>query len=384
MGHHPTSPPAAPSASPQLATSGGRARRSHRALTADAALALGTGALVAAAPSVSAGPVPYTVDFAHPAIPVGAANEAYLDCDDDAGESIPVTVTDPNNVATAYQVPAAGPSAGNAGRLFLEEGPDGLFSASTLGHWSVDVACPSYDVFTTGFDVVTPTLGLEISADRDHDCTTDETGPYLVGNRETMCYLVTNSSGQDIRSLSVITPNGTSFEYYAAGEFPAGTSILTGASDGTVVPFDGATIDGLFVTAELGQPGSGTFAASAQKSFSFNALPAPLEVQITTGLTAGTACPDAGSLTEPATSTPGPRCTSATPPATPRPSPSTTTPSPTTCSAWSSRACTTWRPASRSATTPPPRSWPPPAPATRSAGGPTRRTTTRPSVRTTR
>ena len=208
MGHHPTSPPAAPSASPQLATSGGRARRSHRALAAVAALALGTGALVAAAPSVSAGPVPYTVDFAHPAIPVGAANEAYLDCDDDAGESIPVTVTDPNNVATAYQVPAAGPSAGNAGRLFLEEGPDGLFSASTLGHWSVDVACPSYDVFTTGFDVVTPTLGLEISADRDYDCTTDETGPYLVGNRETMCYLVTNSSGQDIRSLSVITPNG--------------------------------------------------------------------------------------------------------------------------------------------------------------------------------
>ncbi len=242
--------------------------------------------------------MPYTVDFDHPAIPVGAANQAYLDCEDDAGASIPVTVTDPSSVATTYHVTSAGPSAGSPGRLFVDEGPDGLFSAHTLGHWSVDVACPSYDVFTTGFDVLAPTLGLEISADRDHDCTTDETGPYLVGDRETMCYLVTNSTGQDIRSLVVITPKGASFTYFGAGQFPAGTSILTGASDGTVVPFDGATIDDLFVTAELGQPGSGTFAVSPQRSYSFNALPAPLEVQITSGLTAGTACPDAGGLSD--------------------------------------------------------------------------------------
>ncbi|MGZ4703415.1 MAG: hypothetical protein ACXWCM_00980 [Acidimicrobiales bacterium] len=301
MGPYPTTPPSASPASPDSpdgAPIARRSRRLRRALGALGALALGAGALVLVAPDVSAGPVPYTVDFDHPAIPVGGVDEAYLDCEDDAGASIPVTVTDPNSVATTYHVDAAGASAGSPGRLFVEEGPDGRFSAEALGHWSVDVACPSYDVFTTGFDVLTPTLGLEISADRDYDCTTDETGPYLVGDRETMCFRVTNATGQDIRSLRIVTPLGQSFEYYGAGEVPSGTSIVTGASDGTVVPFDGATIDGLLVIAEIGQEGSGTFAVSALGSFSFNALPAPLEVQVTTGLTAGTACPDAGGLAD--------------------------------------------------------------------------------------
>ena len=294
MGPHPTTPSAGSPA--RHTTTRGRVRRAALALVS--VVALGGGALVAAAPTVSAGPVQYTVDFDNAAIPPGSTNQAYLDCVDDAGASIPVSVTDPANNVSTYHVPAAGPAANSPGRAFVDVGPGGLFTANAVGHWSVAVACPSYDVFTTSFEVVAPTIGLTITPDHDYDCTTGPDGPYRVGDRETMCFHITNATGQDIRSLSIVLPGSHSFDYLDAGEFPTGTSEISGANRGETVPFAGETLDGMFVYAELGQPGSGTFAVSPVTSFSFPALPAPLEVQITTGLTAGTACADAGGLAD--------------------------------------------------------------------------------------
>ncbi len=270
----------------------------RRALATTLAGASAAALLVVAAPGAQATPVPYAVDFDAPAIPVGGTNEAYLDCPTDAGSAVTVTVTDPAAVATDHVTTAADASTNVPGRVFVKVGPTDLFAANQPGTWSATVKCVGYDPYTTTFQALAPTLGMTVALNRDYDCTTPDAG-FLVGDRSGFCLTVTNNSGQDIRRYGLVRPDGTGFGYPAAGEFPTGmTKVLPASGSGAAVPFAGATYGGLYVWAELGSDGSGVFAVTAINSITAGALPAPLALTTTTGLTAATACADTGGLAD--------------------------------------------------------------------------------------
>jgi hypothetical protein len=259
---------------------------------------LGTAALfVVAAPVARATTVPYAVDFDAPAIPVGGVDQAYLDCPTDVGADVTVSVTSPTAVSTDYVTAGTDSSSTVPGRVFVDVGPSGLFPANQAGTYSATVKCPGYDPYTTSFAALVPTLGLTVAIDRDYDCTTVETG-YSVGDRPNLCFAITNNTGQDIRRFGLDRPDGTSFEYPAAGDFPAGATQVLLTNGSGAVPFAGTTLGGLFVWAEIGQENSGVFAVSAVNSMEVAALPAPLTLVTTTGLTAATACADNGGLVD--------------------------------------------------------------------------------------
>ncbi len=270
----------------------------RRCVATTIAVATAAVLLVVGAPMAQAAPVPYAVDFEAPAIPVGGTNQAYLDCPTDVGAAVTVTVLDPAAISTDHVTMAADASATVPGRVFVEVGAGGLFAANQAGTWSATVKCAGYDPYTTTFQALAPTLGLTVALNRDYDCTTPDTG-FLVGDRSGFCLTLTNNSGQDIRRYGLVRPDGVGFGYPKAGEFPTGTTkVLPMSGSGAAVPFAGETYGGLYVWAELGTDGSGVFAVTAMNSITAAALPAPLALTTTTGLTAATACADTGGLAD--------------------------------------------------------------------------------------
>ena len=274
------------------------ARRPRRRLVAiTVALATVTALLGFGAPVARAASVPYAVDFDAPAIPIGGVNQAHLDCPNDIGTNVPVTVTDPSSTSTDFVVASAGASSNPPGRVIVDVGPSGLFVADQAGTFTVTVTCSGYDPFTTSFVAMAPSLTMTVAIDSDYDCTTVETG-YVVGNRPNLCFTVTNTSGQDIRRFALARPGSTSFKYPGVGAFPAGATQVFLTNGSQDLPFDGATLGGLYVWAELGAQDSGVFAVTKIHSIAVAALPAPLALTTTTGLSSATACADTGGLVD--------------------------------------------------------------------------------------
>lgn len=272
--------------------------RFHRvgrgAIAAAAAIALVAGVGLVTTSAAQADTVPYAVDFSPPVVPMGGVSRSYLDCDADAGAVASVSALAPD-ATTRTSSPVVGATGNSPERLILDAGPGELIDTDEPGTWTVTVDCPSYDPYETTLEVLVPTLTAIARLDGDYDCTT--TDDYFgVGTRGSVCLTVTNTTGQDIARIGWISPTSGGFEYPAPGEFPAGATRTGVINLPSALPVGGGTIEGLQVWVEVGTPYAGDFRTSDLVSVETPLLPAPLELQVTTGLDAATACDDDGGL----------------------------------------------------------------------------------------